>query len=151
MLYWKLTFGQERKPNVSFDVIQTFVMDKIYPTVLMALFFGLTIFIHELGHCLVPKRRGMKIDRFSVGLGPKIFGWKKDGIEYRVSWIPFGGYVALPQMSPMETIEGKSEGNAGQLPPAPPLSKILVALAGPAMNVVLAAIIASIIWQVGLA
>lgn len=136
---------------MSFDVIQTFVADKIYPALLVALFFGLTIFIHELGHFLVAKRRGMKIDRFSVGFGPKIFGWKKDGIDYRISWIPFGGYVALPQMSPMETIEGKTESKTEELLPAPPSSKILVALAGPAMNVVLAAIIACIIWRVGLA
>ena len=151
MLYWKLTCGPERKLNVSFDVIQTFFIDKIYPALLVALFFGLTIFIHELGHFLVAKRRGMKIDRFSVGFGPKIFGWKKDGIEYRISWIPFGGYVALPQMSPMDAIEGKTEGNTEELPPAPASSKILVALAGPTMNVVLAAIIACIIWRVGLA
>ena len=151
MLYWKLTFGQERKPNVPFDTILTFFMDKIYPALLVAIFFGLTIFIHEFGHFLVAKRRGMKIERFSIGFGPKIFGWKKDGIDYRVSWIPFGGYVALPQMSPMETIEGKGDSKPEELPPAPASSKIMVALAGPIMNVVLAAIIATIIWQVGLA
>ena len=151
MLYSKLTFGPERKPNVSFDVIQTVIADKIYPALLVAFFFGLTIFIHELGHFLVAKRRGMKIDRFSIGFGPKIFGWKKDGVEYRVAWLPFGGYVALPQMSPMEAIEGKTDSPAEELPLAPASSKILVAIAGPIMNVVLAAMIACIIWRVGLA
>jgi regulator of sigma E protease len=131
--------------------MQTFFADKIYPALLVVFFFGLTIFIHELGHFLVAKRRGLKIERFSIGFGPKIFGWTKDGIEYRVSWIPFGGYVALPQMSPMETIEGKTESKAEELPSAPASSKILVALAGPMMNIVLAAIIACIIWWVGLA
>ena len=46
----------------------------IYPALLVLFFFGLTIFIHELGHFLVAKRRGMKIERFSVGFGPKIWG-----------------------------------------------------------------------------
>ncbi len=135
---------------MSLDVIQEVVATKIYPALLVAFFFGLTIFIHELGHFLVAKRRGMKIERFSIGFGPKVFGWKKDGIEYRLSWFPFGGYVALPQMSPMETIEGKSDTPAEQLPPAPPLSKILVALWGPIMNIIFAVILASIVWAVGL-
>jgi len=151
MLYWKLTFGPERKPNVSPDAIQIFFMDKIYPALLVAIFFGVTIFCHELGHFLVAKWRGMRIDRFSIGFGPKIFGWKKEEIEYRVSWIPFGGYVALPQMSPMEAIEGKTDSKPEELPSAPASSKILVALAGPIMNVVLAALIATVIWRVGLA
>jgi regulator of sigma E protease len=86
-----------------------------------------------------------------VGFGPKIFGWVKDGIEYRVSWIPFGGYVALPQMSPMDAIEGKSGEKAEPLPPVTPGSKILVALAGPVMNVALAFGLALVIWRVGLA
>jgi len=125
--------------------------DWVYPGILVLFLFGLTIFIHELGHFLVAKRRKLKIERFSIGFGPKMWGYKKDGIDYRVSWFPFGGYVALPQMSPMETVEGETESKASELPPASPLSKILVALAGPSMNVVLAAIIACIIWQVGLA
>jgi len=136
---------------VPFDTVLAFFMDKIYPALLVAIFFGLTIFIHEFGHFLVAKWRAMKIDRFSIGFGPKIFGWKRGGIDYRVSWIPFGGYVALPQMSPMETIEGKTDTKTEELPPAPASSKIMVALAGPIMNVVLAAIIACIIWRVGLA
>src|SRR5258708_1502235 len=95
------------------------------------------------------KRRGMKIERFSVGFGSKIWGYKKKGVEYQVGWIPFGGYVALPQMSPMEAIEGSNDSPDGGMPRATPTSKILVALAGPAMNVVLAFALACIIWQAG--
>jgi len=150
MLYWPLIYGPERKPNVSFEIITEFVSTKIYPALLVIFFFALTIFIHELGHFWVAKRRGMKIERFSIGFGPKIFGWTKDGVDYRVSWIPFGGYVALPQMSPMETIEGKTDNQAEQLPPASPASKILVAIAGPLMNIGFAAVLASIVWIAGL-
>ena len=134
---------------MSLETIQSILVEKIYPALLVLFFFGLTIFIHELGHFLVGKRRGMKIERFSIGFGPKIFGWTRDGVEYRLSWIPFGGYVALPQMSPMDTIEGKTEKSADELPPASPLSKTLVAVAGPIMNIVLALALAAVLWRAG--
>src|ERR1043166_1905088 len=150
MLYSKLTYGPERKLSVSSEALLSIVTHWIYPGLLVVFFFGLTIFIHELGHFLIAKRRGMIVERFFIGFGPRIFSWKREGIEYGVAWLPFGGYVALPQMSPMEAIEGKSESGAGQLPPAPPVSKILVACAGPIMNFFLAVLLASIVWQVGL-
>ncbi len=133
-----------------FDTVLNFITGILYPALLVLFFFGLTIFIHELGHFVVAKRRGMKIERFSVGFGPKIWGYKKDGIDYRVSWFPFGGYVALPQMSPMETIEGETESKSDELPSVSPSSKFLVAIAGPSMNIVLAALLATILWGVGM-
>jgi regulator of sigma E protease len=135
---------------VSLETVLSFVVNAVYPALVVLFFFGLTIFIHELGHFLVAKRRGMKIERFSVGFGPKIWGYTKDGIDYRVSWFPFGGYVALPQMSPMETIEGETESKADELPPVSAGSKSLVAIAGPAMNIALAVVLASILWAVGM-
>lgn len=135
---------------MSFESIIHVVSGIIYPGFLVVFFFGLTIFVHELGHFWLAKRRGMKIERFSIGFGPKIWGFTKDGIDYRVSWFPFGGYVALPQMSPVEALEGRSETQGEPLPPAPPASKIIVAFAGPIMNLLLAVALACIIWQVGL-
>ena len=70
---------------------------------------GFTIFIHELGHFLAARQRGLIIKRFSIGFGPKIFGWEKDGVEYRISMFPFGGYVALPQLADMGRVEGQNE------------------------------------------
>ena len=73
----------------------------------VALFaLGFTIFIHELGHFLAARQRGLLITRFSIGFGPKLFGWTRNGVEYRLSAIPFGGYVALPQLSDMGRLEG---------------------------------------------
>ena len=73
----------------------------------VALFaLGFTIFIHELGHFLAARQRGLIITRFSIGFGPKLFGWTRNGVEYRLSAIPFGGYVALPQLSDMGRLEG---------------------------------------------
>lgn len=132
------------------ETVLNYVTGWVYPALVVLFFFGLTIFIHELGHFLVAKRRGMKIERFSVGFGPKIWGYTKDGIDFRISWFPFGGYVALPQMSPMDAIEGETETKADELPPASPGSKFLVSIAGPAMNIVLAVVLASILWGVGM-
>lgn len=79
--------------------------------IFVALFaLGFTIFIHELGHFLAARQRGLVIKRFSVGFGPKIFGWTRNGVEYRLSAIPFGGYVALPQLVDMGRLEGGEGG-----------------------------------------
>ena len=79
--------------------------------IFVALFaLGFTIFIHELGHFLAARRRGLVIKRFSIGFGPKLFGWESNGVEYRLSAIPFGGYVALPQLVDMGRIEGSETG-----------------------------------------
>ena len=78
--------------------------------IFVALFaLGFTIFIHELGHFLAARHRGLVILRFSIGFGPKLFGWTSNGVEYRLSAIPFGGYVALPQLADMGRLEGQRE------------------------------------------
>jgi len=86
----------------------------------------------------------MKIERFSVGFGPAIWKTVRHGVEYRLSAIPLGGYVLLPQMNPAEALEGKRESNE-PLPPVSPWSKIIVAMAGPAMNIALALALAIVI------
>src|SRR5579864_9830338 len=73
------------------------------------LIFNLIIGVHELGHFLAAKWRGLKIERFAIWFGKPIWKKKIGGVEYALGWIPAGGYVALPQMATMEAIEGKSE------------------------------------------
>jgi regulator of sigma E protease len=114
----------------------------------VVLLFGAAIFVHEFGHYWVARRRRLKVEAFAIGFGPKIFAWMRDGIEYSVRWIPAGGFVKLPQMVTSSAIEGES--GKEELPPISPLSKILVALAGPLMNVVFAVAIATVIYWVGL-
>jgi regulator of sigma E protease len=113
------------------------------------LLFGAAIFFHEFGHFLMARWRGLKIEGFSIGFGPKILGWRSGGIDYALRWIPAGGFVALPQMVTSTALEGKGQ-DAQSLPPASPASKILVALAGPAMNGVFACVIATAIYFLGL-
>ncbi len=111
--------------------------------------FNLLIGVHELGHFLAAKWRGLKIDRFSIWFGKPIWKKKVNGVEYALGWIPAGGYVALPQMASMEAIEGKSEGSDQPLPPISPLDKIIVAVAGPLFSFLLAVVFAVIVWAVG--
>ena len=94
----------------------------IFITLEVVLLFNLLIGVHELGHFLAGKWRGLKIDRFAIWFGKPIWKKKIGGVEYALGWIPAGGYVALPQMATMEAIEGKSDTPVEQLPPVSPLT-----------------------------
>jgi regulator of sigma E protease len=122
---------------------------KILTVLEVLLLFNLLIGVHELGHFLAAKWRGLKIDRFAIWFGKPL--WKKniDGVEYALGWIPAGGYVALPQMATMEVIEGKGESSGKPLPPISPLDKTIVAFAGPLFSFLLALAFAVVVWQVG--
>src|SRR5580692_2271891 len=115
----------------------------------VVLLFNLLIGVHELGHFLAAKWRGLRIDRFAIWFGKPIWKAKIGGVEYALGWIPAGGYVALPQMATMEAIEGKSDTPPSQLPPISALDKIIVAIAGPLFSFLLALFFAFIVWQVG--
>jgi regulator of sigma E protease len=142
----------------------------------VALFaLGFTIFIHELGHFLAARQRGLIITRFSIGFGPKLFGWTRNGVEYRLSAIPFGGYVALPQLSDMGRLEGQQKEESSSLnkenqksawddfdddqddeeteeEPMPKITysdKMIVSIMGAVFNVLLAFALSSILWFFG--
>ena len=112
------------------------------------LLFSLAIAIHEWGHFIVALKLGFKVDRFSIGFGPAI--WKKtvNGVEYRISWIPLGGYVSIPDVDPEGTkkLEGGAaeQGAQGTMKKSeiPPWKELAVAFAGPFMNLVLAVVLA---------
>jgi len=123
------------------------ILNILYVIAAVVFLFGAAIFLHEFGHFCVARMLGMKVEEFAIGMGPKMFSRNRNGIFYSIRWIPAGGFVKLPQMITSEALEGKSE---VPVPPAPPLHKILVAFAGPFMNVVFAFAIASVIYFVGL-
>ena len=113
------------------------------------LLFNLLIFVHELGHFLAARWRGLKIERFAIWFGKPIWKARIGGVEYCLGSIPAGGYVSLPQMAPMEMIEGKGEERGEPLPPVSPLDKIIVAFAGPLFSFLLAVAFALVVWVVG--
>lgn len=124
------------------------ILNAVYVIAAVILLFGAAVFVHEFGHYWMARRRGLKVEAFSIGFGPKILGWNRDGIEYSWRWIPAGGYVKLPQMVTSEALEGANQDES--IPPASPFSKILVAVAGPLMNLVFAFVIAGVIYVAGL-
>ncbi|HEX7652709.1 MAG TPA: RIP metalloprotease RseP [Verrucomicrobiae bacterium] len=114
----------------------------------VVLIFNLIIGVHELGHFLAARWRGLKVEKFAIWFGKPIWKKKIGDVEYVLNSIPFGGYVSLPQMASMEAIEGKVEGQE-TLPPVKPIDKIIVAFAGPLFSFLLAILFAVIVWQVG--
>lgn len=114
---------------------------------LVVLVFNLMIVVHEWGHFLAARWRGLKIDKFYVWFGKPL--WKKtlNGVEYGLGTIPFGGFVALPQMAPMGGLEGDVDHE--NLPPITPLDKAIVAFAGPLFSFLLACVFAVAVWQFG--
>ena len=135
----------------------------IFYIVACVLLFALAILVHEFGHFIVARKLGLRVEAFSIGFGPVLWKKKVDGVEYRISALPLGGYVSIPDVDPegtkvleeggrkkeegrSEEGEGRSEkGNSEEESPRariPAWKEILVAVAGPLMNVVLAVVLA---------
>jgi regulator of sigma E protease len=115
----------------------------------IALFcLSFSIFIHELGHFIAAKKRGLIADRFSIGFGPRLFGWKWKGTDFRLSLLPLGGYVSLPQLADMGRLEGGEE-DAESLPPISYADKMIVAVMGAVFNIILAFCLSLVLWGVG--
>ena len=116
----------------------------------LALFaLGFSIFIHELGHFIAAKKRGLIADRFSIGFGPRLFGWHRNGTDFRLSLLPLGGYVSLPQLADMGRIEGGEDNEADRLPPISYADKMIVAVMGAVFNLIFALMLSLVLWGVG--
>src|SRR3954454_12535042 len=111
--------------------------------------FNLLIIVHELGHFLAARWRGLFIEGFGVWFGKPL--WKKtiNGVQYSLGSIPFGGFVKLPQLAPMDIIEGEADVDREKLPQISAVDKIIVAFAGPLFSLLLALTFACIVWGVG--
>jgi regulator of sigma E protease len=115
--------------------------------ILFILVLGLLIFIHELGHFLVAKKAGIRVDEFAIGFPPRLFSYKKGGTEYSLNLVPFGGYVKIYG-------EGAEEGSTEKtatdsLVNKPKSTQALVLVAGIVFNVLLAFLIFIILFVKG--
>ncbi len=129
------------------DSILSFLSTALIIFVVIML-FNFMIFVHELGHFWAARRRGLYVDRFQIWFGRAIWKKKINGVQWGLGWIPAGGFVSLPQMAPMEAIEGEAD-IPKDLPPITPLDKILVAAAGPLASFLLAVVFAVAVWFIG--
>jgi regulator of sigma E protease len=146
---WRLLASRNTFLRVTFDFLHS-ALSNVWIIFLVVLLFGGSIFVHELGHFLAARWRGVHVERFSIGFGPAIWSWRgRSGVEYRVSWFPVGGYVLLPQLADLSAVEGESRVDANKLPPVGYLSKILVFVAGATFNVLFAFALACIVWYIG--
>lgn len=76
-------------------------------TLTFIIVLGILIFVHEFGHFIIAKRRGVRVEKFSFGFGPKLFGIKRGDTEYLISAVPLGGYVKMAGDEPGEEVKGK--------------------------------------------
>lgn len=94
--------------------------------------FGLLILVHELGHYFVARLTGIKVLELAIGFGPKLIGWRKNGIDYSLRVFPLGGFCRLLGENPEEASEPNS------FPQKPILSRAAVLISGAGMNLLLA-------------
>lgn len=109
--------------------------------------FGVLVFIHELGHFLVAKWCGVPVEQFSVGFGPKLFGFRRKDTEYKVSAIPLGGFV---KMAGDEYPEDGQRPDPNTFLGHPWWHRVLIALAGPGANFLLAFVVGILMYLIGI-
>jgi len=100
----------------------------------VAVLLGGLIFFHELGHFLVAKALGVKVEKFSIGFGPRLLGFKWGETEYRLSILPLGGYIKMAGDDPSTPLDGRDQGR-GFLEQRP-WKRMAIAFAGPAFNLI---------------
>jgi regulator of sigma E protease len=104
----------------------------------MVLVLGVMILVHEWGHFIMARLFGVRVDVFSIGFGPRLFGWKRGATDYRVSALPLGGYVRMAGQDLSEVDSGKvaPTGAPDELMSKPRWQRALISFAGPAVNLV---------------
>src|SRR6201997_2185350 len=95
---------------------------------------GFMVLIHEFGHYAVAKLLGVRVEQFAIGFGKRLFGFRKGDTDYRINAIPLGGYVKMSGENPMD----ERTGDPREFLSHPRWHRFIIAIAGPAMNIVLA-------------
>ena len=113
--------------------MSSFLRDLISVSIVL----GIMIFVHEWGHFIAAKLFGVRVDVFSFGFGPRLFGVKRGDTDYRLSALPFGGYVRMAGDNVVEERTGADYEYLSK----PRWQRVVIAIAGPAMNVLLAFLI----------
>lgn len=106
---------------------------------------GILVFVHEFGHFIMAKRAGVRVEKFSLGMGPKLFGYKKGDTEYVISALPLGGYVKMAGENPDE----EPTGSPDEFQSKTVWQRAKIAFTGPLTNIVLAFIVMPLVFMVG--
>ena len=121
------------------------IIPYIKTAILAIIPLGFIIFIHELGHFYAAKRCGIKVNTFSLGFGPRLIGFQRGETEYKISLLPFGGYVQMEGENPSE-----QTGAPGEFASAPLGSRAFVVAAGPAVNLLFGVLVYWLVFASGL-
>jgi regulator of sigma E protease len=105
---------------------------------------GVMVLVHEFGHFAVAKLCGIRVETFSIGFGKRLFGFRRGDTDYRLSLLPLGGYVKMAGDTPGEA----PSGDPGEFNAHPRWQRILVALAGPIANFILALVMMTALYMV---
>lgn len=111
--------------------------------------FGLLIFVHELGHFIVAKLVGVRVEEFCLGFGPKILSLRRGNTVYGVCWVPLGGYVKMAGQRDFQPDQG-STGAPDEYTSKPPLARAAIIVAGVVMNLIFAYVILIVGFMVGI-
>jgi regulator of sigma E protease len=106
---------------------------------------GVMVLVHEWGHFIVAKAFHVRVEIFSIGFGTRLFGIKRGDTDYRVSALPLGGYVKMAGDNPLEDRKGDPD----EFLSKPRWQRVLIALAGPMMNIVLSIVLVAGIYMHG--
>jgi len=114
---------------------------------IIAAFFvlGILIIVHEFGHFAAAKALGIEVQVFSIGFGPRLFGLRRKGTDYRVSALPFGGYVKMLGEDPYEALQGKK----GEFLSRSKGERFFVLIMGVTLNILLAIVLMAVVFLVG--
>jgi regulator of sigma E protease len=105
---------------------------------------SILVFVHEFGHFLTAKKMGMKVEEFGFGFPPRAWSFRRGGTDYSINWIPLGGFVKIKGES------GEDRDHPDSFAGKPAWKRLAVLVAGVTMNLVLAAVLLSIGFMVGL-
>lgn len=122
-------------------------IESIFYIILAILGLGFLVFIHEMGHYIIARRKGMRVEAFAIGFGKPIWTWERDGVKWHICMLPFGGYVKIAGMQKEGSLEPYEihDGFYGKKP----MDRIWVALAGPLVNIGFAILVFCFIWISG--
>src|SRR5207245_5883547 len=118
--------------------------DFIIAVAAVAVVLGFMVLIHEFGHYAVAKLLGVRVEVFSIGFGKRLLGFTRGETDYRIAAIPLGGYVKMSGENPMD----ERTGDPREFMSHPRWHRFLIAIAGPAMNILLAIFLLTVVYKV---
>lgn len=124
----------------------------VWPIILLVLGFGMVVFIHELGHFLACKAVGVRVDRFALGFGPRLVGFRKGETDYCIKMLPLGGYVKMLGQEDFDALEdgGEAKRDPRSFLNKPIWARMVIVSAGVVMNIIFAAVLFVVVCSAGI-